>query len=112
MKKYLITSVSVGFCLLFLVGCSSEVNVEEHFELVRLGMTFDEVKSIMGYPHHIMYTDGRYILWYVLEDPSIPTPFIEREDTYQISFADGVECGFVISKRKQESRLPNRPVGK
>ena len=80
MKKYLITSVLVGFCLLFLVGCSSEdgshnhdhdhdllhdhnlvleeevgsnKTLEERFKLVKVGMTFEEVKFVMGFPYRI-----------------------------------------------------------
>ena len=83
MKKYLITPVLVCF---FLVGCSSEDGSHNHdhdhgllhshdvvleeevvsnktlverFELVKLGMTFEEVKFVMGFPDIITYQDIR-----------------------------------------------------
>ena len=129
MKKYLITPVLV--CLFFTIGCSNEdgshdhdhdhgllhshnmvleeevrgdKTVKERFELVKVGMTFDDVKSIMGFPDHIHYSldhlkridYSRQMWWYenTSFDPNLP----EQTMFYNIGFTlNGINI--VIGKR-------------
>ena len=78
MKKLISLLILVVVCLFFTIGCSSEdgshdhdhdllhdhnlvleeevgsnKTLEERFKLVKVGMTFEEVKFVMGFPYRI-----------------------------------------------------------
>jgi hypothetical protein len=130
MKKYLITPVLV--CLFFTIGCGNEFTpnhdhdhdllhshnlvleeevvsdrtLEEKFELVRVGMTFEEVKFVMGFPYRIKtFYQSNYIEWFYTLDPKDTSG---RVFVYKIRFITGNlnhPLNLVFTKRREQTSV-------
>jgi hypothetical protein len=70
--------------LLSVIGCSDDRSIEEKFDDIELGMSYDEIRDLMGEPDDI--TDFRLgIYWQYYTSPTPP----KMEELLLILFEEG-----------------------